>query len=367
MPKHNYKARLQNLSNRRTDIALNKAFLTESFRKAGLPETVRYVFESMNAIEPSYTKKTYEEAERVQNQIKNGLSPSVSIEFQYQGSVPLNTHIRLHSDLDILTVHKGFHGLEPPLTPSLPYSNESATRDLRELRTNIYSTLSSAFPKATVDNSIPKAISIKGGSLARKFDIIVCNWYETVLYNSAYFKTNALRGIQIYDKKQDTRLNADYPFAHIEKVEEKNKRTMSENYKRVIRLLKSLKADADVDINLSSFMITSVMYHMEDYKYSPDVQNSTALLTSTSEHLERIIENYQYRQSLDSPNGKEKLFAQDDSKKVAEFRKLKKELDDTIEDMAEEIRPGIRYLNEQFGRHAVKDYYEPLQKARYIY
>ena len=114
-------------------------------------------------------------------------------------------------------------------------------------------------------------------------------------------------------------------------------------------------------------MITSVMYHVEDHKYLPDYRNSTALLVTASEHLEKVIGNETYRKSLLSPNQKEYLFAQDDAPKVIELRKLKKELDDTIEDLAKEINPGIRSLNESWGIPRVKDFYTPLQNAYYTY
>lgn len=363
MPKRNYQVQLNNLKARRSDPILNKAFVTESFNRANLPITVRYVFESMVPIDEDYTKRTYKEAERVQKQIIGGLETNIEVDFDYQGSVPLNTHIRLHSDLDILTFHNGFFSLEPPLAAINPYIGDPIA-DLRKLRTNIYNTLSKVYYAAKVDNFSAKAVSIKGGSLSRKFDIIICNWYETVVYQ--HLKRKELKGIHIYDQKKDNRFS-DFPFTHMSEVEKKSAAIPYDNFKRLVRLFKTLKADAEASIDMSSFMITSILYHMPESKFNVLPQSSTVLLVNASEHLNEVLTNETFRKSLKSPNKKEYLFQENDQPKVIELYKLKKELDETIVDLADELSPGIRTLNEQFHRNRVSSYYEPLQKAFFNY
>lgn len=363
MPKYNYKTKLSKLSARRTDPVVNKAFVTESFRTGVVPETVKYVFESMTPIDKGYTAKSYEEAERVQKQISAGLNTGISVEYDYQGSVPLNTHIKLHSDLDILTVHSSFYSLEPPLTPIVRYTGDPL-KDLRDLRENVFQTLSRVYYAAKVKNSSAKAISISGGSLQRKFDIIICNWYETVDYQRTNYKHD--KAINIYDKNVDARLQ-DHPFKHISEVEIKSSQIAGDNFKRLVRLLKNVKVDADEQINLSSFLITSVMYHMHNSRFVSNYNNSTNLLVAASEHLNSVITQEAFRKSLLSPNKKELLFAVDDRQKVVELKKLKQELDEIIRDLADELNPGVRSLYESYGLSNVSHFYEPLQKAHFNY
>jgi hypothetical protein len=353
----NYKNRLSNLESRRTDKVFNKAALSESFGQKTIPETVRYVFESMAAIEPAYTAKTYAEAERVKNQIQKGLQNGVEVSFEHQGSVPLNTHIKVHSDLDILVLISNFFSLQSPQIPLFPYKGD-AVADLRDLRKNIYTTLSTQFPEAEVDNSKAKAVSICKGSLRRRFDIIVANWYNT----NAYTSSNQLRdrGIDIFDSLKNERFE-DFPFGHMAMVEAKANRTFNDNFRRLIRFLKSLKMDAEPIVDLSSFMITSVIYHMADGDLAVNNNNSTRLLVNASKHLAKLIDNQVYRQSLPSPNGQEKLFVADETRKIEQFQRLKDELDDTIADLSEELES-----NSSFFPHPLSffhDQYETLEKA----
>lgn len=365
MPKSNYQHKFSNLSSRKTDELLQKSFVSESFRDKTIPETVRYVFESMREIEPSYTRRTYVEAEKMQEHITNHLPGNVKVDFRYQGSVPLNTHIRLHSDLDLLVIYKGFIGRDSLAQVANPYPEERTVSDLRMLRKNIKDGLLITYPTALVSDNSAKAISIKRGSPIRKYDIIVCNWFEPAANYGYIDSTDSNRGVEIYDKKADQRLPPDFPFTHMLRVEEKSRRIIFENFKRTVRLLKNLKADANDHIDLSSFMITSVMYHLDDYKYKIETQNSTALLVNASEHLGRVIDDSAFRIRLKSPNEKEFLFAVKEAHKVAELKRLKRELDDTIEDLVDEIQPSYRRLIELSGSPYIGKLYEPLREARF--
>jgi hypothetical protein len=82
----------------------------------------------MTAIDPAYTAKTYSEAERVKNQIQKNLQNGVAVSFEHQGSVPLNTHIKIHSDLDILAILTNFFSLESPQVPAYPYKADFPLR-----------------------------------------------------------------------------------------------------------------------------------------------------------------------------------------------------------------------------------------------
>lgn len=124
-------------------------------------EAVRYVVGAMQPIDSEYTKNTYEQADRVINQLKKGLKSSCSYDFQ--GSVTNNTHIKARSDIDVLLLTDKFFTLEPPQQPASRYQGD-VLQDLLDLRTDAASVLRAAFPEATVDSGGSKSISIEGGS-----------------------------------------------------------------------------------------------------------------------------------------------------------------------------------------------------------
>ena len=117
---------------------------------------------SMQAMAARYTEITYEESERVQNQIAKVLPTGRVVEFDHQGSVTNDTHIKTHSDIDLLVLVTWFNDLLPPLTATTPYQGDP-TQDLLWLRETCHAHLSAAFGAATVDGSGSKALSISGG------------------------------------------------------------------------------------------------------------------------------------------------------------------------------------------------------------
>ena len=108
-----YDKRLESLNKRRYDDTIRKAVLSDSFFSASYGKTTKYVLESMKEIDPNYTKNTYEASSKIQSHLQKGLSTdSISVEFEHQGSVPMNTNIKLHSDIDLVVLHNGFFSLE---------------------------------------------------------------------------------------------------------------------------------------------------------------------------------------------------------------------------------------------------------------
>ena len=217
-------------------------------------------------------------------------------------ALPIYTHIKAHSDIDILTIHKGFHTVESPLVASYPYKG-NPVKELLDLRNASYELLRKAYPTAVVDNSGAKSISLKGGSLRRNIDVVPSNWFNTVMYHET--KLDYHRGVMVLDIKQMTRIS-NTPFYHNKLLEVKDRGTAN-NYKRMVRLLKTLKADSEVNINLSSYDIAGLMYHMEDGKYL--FSNSPIrLLTNSIEYLKKVYEEDNMRKSLLVPDGSRAIF-----------------------------------------------------------
>jgi len=202
-------SRLDRLNLRRYDPDVVEAkLLNESYRDIAQSDSVKYVIGAMQPIDPEYTKNTYKQAERVRAQLESRLSEKC--EYKYQGSVTNDTHIKAKSDIDLLVIIDKFFTLEQPQTPKYPYQG-NPTQDLLDLRKESEDTLEAAFPKAVVDKKGSKSISIEGGSLTRKVDVVPSNWYHTNKY--AETGNEIYKGVQILDKSVPCRL-ANTPFLH---------------------------------------------------------------------------------------------------------------------------------------------------------
>ena len=153
-----YNKRLEYLNNRRYDNISRRTLMSDSFYSEEFGKTTKYVLESMKEIDSDYTKRTYEASDKIQMHLRNGLnSEGIDVEFEHQGSVPMNTHIKIHSDIDLVVIHDGFFTLEPPLTPSNPYTG-NPLNDLKQLRENSFKILNNIYDQ--VDNSNSKSIAL---------------------------------------------------------------------------------------------------------------------------------------------------------------------------------------------------------------
>jgi hypothetical protein len=227
---------LHNLRNRR-----NPEGFVENFSGIREDDAVVYLVAAMEPVGATYTTKTYEEGNRVAKQISTGLAQhSLTAEYEYQGSVKKNTHIKAYSDVDLLVIETRFSILEPPQIPSNPYKGDP-TQDLIQIRRICTSHLKSAFPQATVDDSGARSVKISGGSLQRTVDVVPANWFNTNDY--ATHKNQFFRGVHVLNSHTLMR-EPDYPFLHSGFISLKDKNTNG-NARKLIRLLKSLKYDSD--------------------------------------------------------------------------------------------------------------------------
>jgi len=335
----NYTQRLEKLQKRRLDDQLQKAILSESFSDVRISESVKYALESMSPIDPNYTKNTYLASENIRNILTKGLNnKGLSVEYRHQGSVETDTHIKLHSDIDILVFTEKYHSMEPPLTPSNPYQGDPLA-DLKELRQECYSVLNSTYNQ--VDNSKPKSIQVFPTNPKRKVDVVPANWVNTQDYQTT--SNEKYRGIHIYNKDDHSR-QKDFPFLHIANIKAKDS-AVNGGVAKLVRLLKTLKVDADYEIKLSSFEITSIVYGMDNQSLTKPKYQELLLLNEGSRQLDRLINNKQYRESLMSPNGMENVFGTSESK-IVELKKLKLELDELIEDITEELGKQFKRIDE---------------------
>src|ERR1051325_12189976 len=106
--------RLERLRNRRLDPTIKVSEINEAYKKLTAEDSaVQYAIGAMQPIDPEYTRRTIEERGRVEKQLSDGyVAAGLRIDFDYQGSVTNDTHIRAHSDVDLLTVEKRFHAVQ---------------------------------------------------------------------------------------------------------------------------------------------------------------------------------------------------------------------------------------------------------------
>lgn len=298
-------SRLDKLRNRRIDPLIKVAGLNEAYnRLAAEDSSVQYAIGAMQPIDSDYTRRTIEERTRVEKQLANGyIMAGLGIEFAYQGSVTNDTHIRVYSDVDLLTVEERWFGIEPPNKPAVPYSGDTI-QNLREIRTNTSKILRPAFPAATVDDSGGKSISVSGGSLRRKIDVIACAWWHTLEYVQE--EKRHWLGIQILDNDHGQRIS-NKPFLHNKRIEERDAATNG-GLRKAIRLLKSLKYDSDDNIDLSSYDIAGIAYNIFDEWLAVPPGQDLLLVKNCGEYLRYLIGNKPYRDSIAVPNQMRKVF-----------------------------------------------------------
>lgn len=330
--------RLERLSARRTDPAITGAkLLNEAYRSISQSDSVRYVIGAMQPIDPEYTKNTYAEGERVCNQLQKRLSNKC--DYEYQGSVTNDTHIKARSDIDILVLTKKYETLEDPQVPSNPYKG-NPIQDLLDLRTESISSLESAFPEATVDSSGAKSVSIEGGSLRRKIDVVPSNWFNT----NKYAETNQqmYRGVQILNADNKTRLK-NTPFLHNAWIAHRDGNTNG-GLRKAARLMKSLKYDTE-SIDLSSYDIVSIAFNIPEADLNLPRNMELAILDSCHNFCMELQSNSSKREALEVPDGHRKIFT-DGHATLNGLNQLAAALGDLVNDVLRENARSFRKLAE---------------------
>jgi len=333
--------RLAKLRARRTDPMVKTAGLREVYERISEDEGVKYAVGAMQPLDQEYTQKTFEEGGRVKDQLDKGLnSPNPTAEFEYQGSATNGTDVRVHSDIDLLTLHAGFFTIQPPGKPTSPYQGDVLS-DLRQLRSSSAQILKSAYPKVTVDDAPGKCISLRGGSLQRKVDVVISNWFDTVEYQK--YRQSFQRGVQIFDSKANERVE-NRPFLHNVRIEQRDA-LVNGNVRKAARLLKSLKYDADTAVEISSYDITSIAYRIPDELMGAQHGAELQLLENIRIFLGLLLDDTTYRDSLRVPNEMRAIFCAE-GVSVEGLRQLHKETQDLVDEINKGLARSLRKLTE---------------------
>lgn len=238
-------------------------------------EVAKYVLRAMREVDETYTNITKAAGEAVKKLLCDNLT---DIDFEYQGSVMTDTHIRGYSDIDLLTICNKFNHTEISRvrealnnnwlysSSELVYLNKYANTfskyqgdsiaDLQQLRKDNERILSHAY--SICDTTKSKSIKITNQHYHRDVDIVTSAWYDSLDYVlSGYDKS--YRGIKIYQKDINSETNPDYPFLGIARINNRSTQTNG-RLKRMIRFLKNVRSDADTEIKLTSFDINAICY-----------------------------------------------------------------------------------------------------------
>jgi len=296
---------------------INEDFRNE-LQKAQGNKVAEYVKRAMRGVEEAYTNRTFEAGNKVMTHLKKNRE---HLDFKYQGSVPTNTHIKGYSDIDLVQISNEFYSHEKKEnfleaynthyltstknrlaevingTPYM-YNADDTLKKIREEAENILVPIYNS-----VDITKSKSIEVELTNPKRTVDVVTASWYKSV--NAVVNDEKEEQGIQIYDKDKNKRLPVDFPFLKIKLVNKKDS-TVNGRLKRMIRFLKVLKADADTDIALSSFDISSICYAINIDAYKN--MNYLELVTVLYLQLRKLSTEEDYRNRLMSIDGTEPIF-----------------------------------------------------------
>lgn len=295
-----------------------------------------YALGAMQQVDEKYTSISFDEAKRVSSQVITELAKlGESATAELQGSLLLNVHLRRTSDVDLLILSESFCVYSSLGVGAHRYTPSDIRRSdkILQLRENCFDILKRVYYAARVDNSGAKCITMTGGSLKRDVDIVPAIWFDGDDYQTSLNKTD--RGVMVYNRFDKSFLT-NYPFKVRSLIDSKDIIT-SGGCKKVIRLLKTLKTDAEIDIPLSSFDIMSIVFAMENSKLSHQRLYEGLLILSIRDWLSYLISNPAFLRSLNVIDGSRKIITSKDSEEgvISLFQELK----ELVEKIGEELAP----------------------------
>lgn len=314
----------------------------ESYEALNEPSGVKYAIGAMAAVDSKSTNISISEGNRVADSLINTLNNrGENVTKKLQGSVALDIHIKGHSDVDMLIIVTNPVNYILSASSASHYSPATDPRSLieiiRDVRNKSEEILPINFPKANIDCSGNKSITLSGGSLARKVDIVPAIWFDSLKYQETWQEHD--RGVKIYNKSNNEFI-LNYPFTHIKKINDKDA-LYTGSLKSVTRLLKNIVADMpdnkkNIAKKLSSYDLAAIVYHMGT-NLSISKHMKLGLVERVRSHLIFLQNIKQYRESLLVPDESRKIFDNDD--KVEALDILTNECSDLAKSIFKELKP----------------------------
>ena len=290
-----------------------KSIFLDSLRKSNDSDLVKYINQSAEEVDKRYTEISYEEGERIKNSLDKVLD---NIDFEYQGSVSNNTHIRATSDLDLLVILRLY---------DVPNEN------LLQLKDNCHSNIKTNFPKVNIERGA-KSLKLTGGSLRRDIDVVPSCWNE---------KTKPKKGIAILNEEENSQV-INTPFYHNQLLNQKDEHCKF-FYKKAIRLVKNLKADIEEqenkELKISSYEITALIYHISNDKFSTLKQN-TELVPMLVKEFNLLLSRKDLKE-LEVPDGSRKIIKNKET--IISLQELIQKLSYILNCLEKEKNQSVKY------------------------
>lgn len=286
-------------------------------------DIAKYVRAAMNEVDEHYTQITLNAGNAAKEKLA---AKQYGIDYRFQGSVMTRTHIRGVSDIDLLTLTNKFEGtdilearqiLNDPLK-QIPYTyaqlgrlrtfsdnfstyTGNANEDLKQLRLSNETILRAAY--IICDTSNPKSIKIRNQHYNRDVDVVTAAWHKSI--GSITLADEDYKGVCIYDKEANRRLDPDYPFLSIKRINDRSTETGG-RLKKMIRFLKNVVADSDKEIKLHSFEINALCYSFPVDEYANTYYLN--LVEYLWLKMYRLLDNESQLNSIKSVDGSEYIF-----------------------------------------------------------
>lgn len=288
----------------------------EVFESLQESDGVKYAIGAMTAVEKKYTEISIKEGERVAASLARDLDgQEFKVDTRLQGSVGLDVHIKGYSDVDMLVIVKDTILVQTPQVVPNSYVDASDQRPIEsivgDLRGRAEIILTRNFPKVDVNVKGAKSISLEGGSLARKVDIVPAAWYHTVDFQNS--RLDHHKAVKIYNKHEAS-LFTNYPFLNRKNINDADAMVHG-NLKRIVRLMKTLQSDAigpgkESIKNINSFDLLSIAYDMRSQLLIPSYRQ-LGLVEILRARLEYLLGDEAYRENMDTPDKTRKVFDND--------------------------------------------------------
>lgn len=364
MANKDYKILLENLDRRVNPdrILLEKSF-SDELGQIPYKYALQFVQRAMRGVEPEYTKNTLIAGNKVKDKLKAEL---INVDFEFQGSVMTNTHLKGYSDIDLLTITNKFYTLNSnsittllnESTSILKYSTTVIKRlteakeaddykgvcldDLKALRLSSERILISHY-SANVDVQNEKSIKVVTANPKRDVDIVIANWYK----NANFFinENKAYKGIQIYEYDRvnnlGKRLKEDFPFLSIQRINERDS-NLNGRLKKMIRFVKAVRYNSAIEIDFSSFIINAICYDIDVNTYS--AKNYSELVQVVYNQLVSLSNSPAKRAILKSVDGNEFIFKDEknptgeDTERIKHLNLVITEIKLILADMLDELK-----------------------------
>lgn len=349
---NNYSERLQNLKRRYNpeNDYLSKSFQAlDSSKLSYINTSDEYVRSAMSAVDDKFTSDIKQAGDNVKTHLQRTLT---NVNYEFQGSVMTDTHIKANSDIDLLTISNQFYHI--PSINELQNLLQSNTLNNPQKET-VQNILNTSFFAGNANNillenrlkseeilqekykecdiSKPKCVHIYNSDLRKYVDIVIAS-YDDDIFSIKNLREKKFRGIKVYEKNVGTG-KTDHPFFTIDSINTKSALAHG-RLKKMIRFLKNFMYDSSNPYNeLKSFGVNIICYGIDVNKYSS--LHYVGLLFVIQEQLEKIISDFSYMSSLTSIDGSEKLFYDKDGNflinKYHEVVQLKDDLNELLNEI----------------------------------